>query len=254
MAKSLVFLSHISQEQDLANAFKVFLEDSFLGLIEVFVSSNEESLPAGSKWLDSITHALRTCTVEILLCSARSIERRWINFEAGAGWVRGIPVIPICHSGLTRDALPPPLNSLQAANASDADHLRRVLGTVATALGSRTPTVNLDAFAERIKSIEETLSLWSQLEEFAQLLGDARSNLLQNLADGRGVKWPNCPDDRARGFLSFAHFLAVHEICRLEDTGVAFAGGIGQVRDLIFHPLSQSARILRSPQFKFRAS
>lgn len=100
MEKSSVFISHIGDEATIAREFKSLIEENFLGMIEVFVSSDGSSVKMGEKWLNDISDALERCAVEIVICSPISVRRPWINFEAGAGWVRGIPVIPLCHSGM----------------------------------------------------------------------------------------------------------------------------------------------------------
>lgn len=99
MDKPVVFISHITEEKEMAMELKKLIEESFLGMLDVFVSSDENSISSGSKWLDNITSALSSCAIELILCSPNSVKRPWINFEAGAGWVRDIPVIPLCHSG-----------------------------------------------------------------------------------------------------------------------------------------------------------
>lgn len=109
-AKTLVFISHITPEKEVAIAFKELIEESFLNMIEVFVSSDGESINMGQRWLESITVALKKCSIEIVLCSPQSVQRPWINFEAGAAWIRDIPVIPLCHSGMEPSKLPVPLN------------------------------------------------------------------------------------------------------------------------------------------------
>jgi len=93
--KPTIFISHISEEKELATILKKHLENDFLELIEVFVSSDTESIFAGSNWLDSISSALRDACTELVLCSKASVNRPWINFEAGAGWMKKIPVYRI---------------------------------------------------------------------------------------------------------------------------------------------------------------
>ncbi len=44
MTKSLVFISHIGDEAEIATEFKTLIEDHFLGLIDVFVSSDGTSI------------------------------------------------------------------------------------------------------------------------------------------------------------------------------------------------------------------
>ena len=116
--KPRVFLSHISDEASLADILKKHLLKDFLGLIDVFVSSDEASIETGENWLDAIEEALKTAKIELILCSTASVKRPWINFEAGAGWLRGLPIVPICHTGLQPAELPMPLLVLQAIEAN----------------------------------------------------------------------------------------------------------------------------------------
>ena len=52
MAKTRVFMSRISAEMALAQALKERLQRGFLGLLDIFVSSDQTTIRAGSKWLD----------------------------------------------------------------------------------------------------------------------------------------------------------------------------------------------------------
>src|ERR1700722_15407363 len=98
--KKRLFISHISEERSIAEQLKTALVRDFLGLLDVFVSSDTESIAAGAEWLRSIEKALHDCAVFVVLCSPESVRRPWINFEAGAAWMRDIPLIPVCHAGL----------------------------------------------------------------------------------------------------------------------------------------------------------
>jgi hypothetical protein len=153
--KALVFISHITEEKELAVAFKSLIEEAFLGMIEVFVSSSPSGIEMGRRWLEKITSALKSCAVEIILTSPESVKRPWINFEAGAGWIRDIPVIPLCHSGMTPNMLPPPLSQLQAALASDETKLELVFPVLANAIGCAVPEVDFSGFVARVKSFEK---------------------------------------------------------------------------------------------------
>ena len=79
MSKPLVFISHITAEADIAVALKELVETSFLGMIEVFVSSDGRSIELGQKWLDDITAALKTCAVEIIIASPQLITSATAN-------------------------------------------------------------------------------------------------------------------------------------------------------------------------------
>ena len=97
--KPRLFLSHIHEEAALAGVLKKWTQKSFLGQCDVFVSSDRDSIPAGSKWFDKIGEALADSRVFVVLCSPESLRRPWINFETGYGFAKGVEVVPVCHSG-----------------------------------------------------------------------------------------------------------------------------------------------------------
>jgi hypothetical protein len=49
--KPKMFISHISEAAEIAGLFKTEIERAFLGLVDVFVSSNAEAIRLGSNWL-----------------------------------------------------------------------------------------------------------------------------------------------------------------------------------------------------------
>lgn len=153
-SKPLVFISHVTADADIAKLLKGVFETHFLGMIEVFVSSDGHSIPLGQKWLDSISSALHRCVIQIVICSPASITRPWVNFEAGAGWVRDVPIVPICHSGLSPHDLPIPLNLLQATKATDEAGLQFVIHRLAEAIHSKIPDVDFGPFIEKVRQLE----------------------------------------------------------------------------------------------------
>lgn len=154
MNKPLVFISHIAEEKEIALALKNLIESSFLEMIAVFVSSDFDSINLGQKWLDNITVSLKNCAMEIIICSPVSVKRQWINFEAGAGWVRDIPVIPLCHSGMLPSELPIPMNLLQAAIATEESSLKQIFPVLARAIESTIPDANFGRFISKVKDFE----------------------------------------------------------------------------------------------------
>lgn len=163
MIKPIVFISHITEEKEMALALKDLIEKSFLGMIDVFVSSDENSIASGSRWLDNITKALKDCAVELILCSPKSVKRPWINFEAGAGWIRDINVIPLCHSGMEPSKLPIPLNLLQAVRISELSSLKLIFPVLAEAIGAKIPNVSFDEFIGEMKILEEKYTFWNEV-------------------------------------------------------------------------------------------
>jgi hypothetical protein len=152
--KKRVFISHISEETDLAQALKRRLDIDFLGLLDIFVSSDQTSIEAGSKWLDEVDQALKSADLQMVLCSKKSVSRPWVNFEAGAAWLRGIPVIPVCHSDLKLIGLPAPFSMLQGIEASEPGGLKRLYGLIAKTIESNMPAVDFGAVAAEIRDTE----------------------------------------------------------------------------------------------------
>jgi len=155
MTRPLIFISHISEEAELATALKESIQDSFLGMIEIFVSSDKQSIPLGSNWLQQISTALERASIILICCGPQSISRPWINFEAGAGWVRKVSVVPICHSGLEPSKLSLPFSLLQGIEIRDAKEISELFGLIASSIGCTKPKVMHDDLVAKIKHFEK---------------------------------------------------------------------------------------------------
>lgn len=138
-----IFISHITGEVSIASVMKEWIESSFVGQCDVFVSSDKDDIPAGTKWLEEIDKALEDAVALIVLCSPASLSRPWINFETGCGWIKRVPVIPICHSGQKKGALPPPISMFQALELEDKSFVNDLLSSLAKHLGfSKIPRID----------------------------------------------------------------------------------------------------------------
>ena len=162
------FISHISEEAEVASRLKEVLDQDFLGNLNVFVSSDSESIAAGEDWLKSIDEALRNSKLLIILCSPVSIRRPWINFEAGAAWVLDVPIIPLCHAGLTPNDLPMPLSLRQGLSLKDEESLRRLYQRIAKELSCLVPNRSFLKLAEELSRASE-LRTTAEQPEYRQL-------------------------------------------------------------------------------------
>ncbi len=149
-----IFISHISKEANIAKVLKEWIETSFVGECDVFVSSDKADIPAGSKWLDEIDTALESAKALIVLCSRKSLTRPWINFEMGCGWIKRVPVIPICHTDQKKGELPFPISMFQALEIEDANFVDDLMSSLADHLGfSKTPKIDKESMkSELIKA------------------------------------------------------------------------------------------------------
>ncbi len=147
-----IFISHISEEKSLALVMKSWLESSF-PQIKVFVSSDPDDIPAGTKWLNKISDALKESTLLIILYSPQSTLRPWINFEAGCGWIKDIPIMPICHSGLTINQIGAPISSFQGLEIESDDFPKRFFEDIAKQAGlTNAPHLATDEFMGEVKT------------------------------------------------------------------------------------------------------
>ena len=145
--KVQVFISHITMERELALFLKDKIEKHFLGFVDVFVSSDHDSIEAGEPWLEALQRNLKTASLQIILCSPTSISRPWVNFEAGAGWLKGIPLVPLCHSKLEPEKLPMPLSTLEGGKTSDPETFFRLYRRIAKLVPCACPEFDMKALA-----------------------------------------------------------------------------------------------------------
>lgn len=152
-----VFISHISEEGNIALLLKEIISRDFGEHVKVFVSSDHTSIDAGAVWLTTLKEALVKADVVIILCSNASVQRPWVQFELGGAWLRGTPVIPICHAKMLTKDLPIPLSWLQALNLRDPADLPRLYARLSQLLQSPfTPQIqDLDKVKARIDELEE---------------------------------------------------------------------------------------------------
>ena len=147
---SKVFISHLDEEVALATVLKNWIETAFLGQVEVFVSSHD--ITAGEQWFARLEDELSDAKVMLVLCSAASVSMPWINFETGACHLKGIPVIPICHSGMDVESLPVPLSFFQSLNSGDQHFPQELMKDLAKHLGySSAPRLPYEEFAADLR-------------------------------------------------------------------------------------------------------
>jgi hypothetical protein len=116
-----VFISFIHEDEKVADGVKTFLNVKLEGGSKIFLASDKWAIYAGQDWLQRIKEELASAKVVVLLLSKRSIGRPWVNFEAGAAWLKNIAIVPACFGDLQKEALPKPYSNIQALSLEDAD-------------------------------------------------------------------------------------------------------------------------------------
>lgn len=181
------FISHITEESSIAICLKDWIESSLLGNCSVFVSSDSEAIPAGFKWLDKINDALQTTQVMFVLCSSQSLQRPWINFEMGYAWSRNIPVIPLCHSGISKSSLPRPVGDFQALNIDDSNFVNLLLESLKTHF--KLPKIpRIDAVKMQIELLNAINTVKQTDMTSVKTQQNSTENLDKKLFSGEGIK------------------------------------------------------------------
>lgn len=149
-----IFISHISEEAELAALLQQRIVADFQGKVEVFVSSNLENISAGDDWLKSIRSALERAGVELILCSRLSITRPWVNFEVGAAWLKQIPIVPVCHSGLQVSDLPVPYSIFNGVEVDLERDLKKLYSGIARILNVNCPESDFGSFVAAVRTFQ----------------------------------------------------------------------------------------------------
>jgi len=83
---SLVFISHDSRDDELAEAFSKLLSSVSAGVLKSFRSSDRrgsQGIAYGTEWYPELMKNLSAASDVVCLLTQRSIERPWILYEAG---------------------------------------------------------------------------------------------------------------------------------------------------------------------------
>jgi len=153
----LIFVSHAAMDQGLAMLLKTALEQLLPG-IEVFVSSDPEDLKPGDTWVEVILENLRRAQLILALATQRGLSRKWVWYESGATWSRGVRLIPCCLGSLRKGELPAPFSSFQALNIDEADDFRRLLRIAAEVLGlSPVESGDVPNLVRKLKETDEKI-------------------------------------------------------------------------------------------------
>lgn len=130
MQKPTIFISHSSVDKDLILQIKSLISACTSGTVDLFQSSDGESIPFGNNWIHQVEENLKKSQIMLVFVSPRSAMSSWIYFEAGFAYSKGIKVIPIGIDGVDIGSLKPPLNLLQGFNISSAEGLNNIIAVL----------------------------------------------------------------------------------------------------------------------------
>ncbi|WP_419205997.1 hypothetical protein [Photobacterium leiognathi] len=226
MSRPIIFVSHAAVDSEIAGIFKADVEKNFLGMCQLFVSSDLGSIQGGVEWIQNIKTNLSNAVISIGLYSPVALTRPWIYAEFGAGWIRNIPTITLCHSGLKKDDLPVPLSHFQALDLIDELHLKHLYEQISKAIDCQLPAINYEEEALRYKNVTEKYRIERTIIEWF-------SHLSQWNPEFEGIYHGNdgieilIPSQFEAPFFNFKREIESLKHLRFEPRGMAMGTRVG---------------------------
>lgn len=129
MSKPTLFFSHSSKDKDMIFSIKNKIMEYTGNTLEIFMSSDGQSIPFGTNWIHKIEDGLNNAKIMFVFVTENSVPSGWIYFEAGFAYSKGIQVIPV-GVGIDIGSLKAPLNLLQGFNITSADGLNNFISII----------------------------------------------------------------------------------------------------------------------------
>ncbi len=130
LKKPIIFFSHSTVDKDILIKLKNILVSKTGNALEVFLSSDGQSIQFGKNWVHRIQEALDTASMMFVFLTPNSIQSNWIFFEAGYAYSKGITVVPVGFLGTDLNQIAPPLSLLQGFNITNQDSLNNLISTI----------------------------------------------------------------------------------------------------------------------------
>ena len=134
-SKPTVFFSHSSRDQSELGRLKDLFVQKTGGSIDVFLSSDGQSIPLGRNWVHRIQEALEHANLMVVFVTPTSLRSSWLFFESGFAYSKKIRVVPVGFLGVDLANLPPPLSLLQGFNITSEAGLNNLIAVTNETFG-----------------------------------------------------------------------------------------------------------------------
>ena len=184
MTKPTIFFSHSSKDADMIFTIQNRFNSITGGVLDIFQSSDGQSIPFGRNWLHKIEEGLKQATIMFVFVTPNSIASNWIYFEAGFVYSKNIEVIPV-GIGIDIALLKPPLNLLQGFNITSSDSMNNFISIINKKLEYQFE----DKFVEQdFLDIKILQSLGSIYFDLKNIFSSMTSELFSEYPDRKGGK------------------------------------------------------------------
>lgn len=131
--KPTLFLSHAAKDSRSVGLLKDRLVILSSGAIDIFLSSDGQSIPFGRNWVHQVEEALNRAKLMFVFLSPAALQSRWVSFESGFAYAKGILVVPVGILGVDLASVGPPLGLLQGFNIASAPAMNNLIKTINSA-------------------------------------------------------------------------------------------------------------------------
>lgn len=156
-----IFVSHSHPDKPLVDALKKLIESIFKNSVLLSISSEkaeEEGVEAGEEWKKWIHEKITECDIMLVVMTPYSVQRPWVMKEVGFAQGKDKVIVPLLF-GLGGNAIPPPLQDLQAVQGDEKQDVLRVLKKFRSTLELQHDVGFIDdPVKEYLKSIKKALT------------------------------------------------------------------------------------------------
>ncbi len=157
--KPLVFISHDTRDDKLAEAFSALLKSVSAGVLKSFRTSDRkgnQGIEYGVEWYPEIIKNIQNASDVVCLLTERSINRPWILFEAGmAKGKLETPILGVALGISLKDASSGPFAQFQNCG-DDEDSLTKLVFQLVDRIPSSEP--DEDTIKFRVGKFKESVS------------------------------------------------------------------------------------------------
>lgn len=169
--KKTIFLSHASEDRDLAKALQNAIEEAFPEAFNIFNAFEANSIAPSDDWLAKLRSAIHDSSYVLVLLTRNSLDRPWIYWETGVADHRGIRIIPLLGPGCEITTLPDPFRAIQGVSILDKRGIQRLMNELAKLPGMTLPSTSYDpsAVVKKLQEAEINYSgkQWSEMADSA---------------------------------------------------------------------------------------
>lgn len=130
MSKPTIFFSHSSLDKAPIGLLKDLFCTKTGGAIEVFLSSDGQSIPLGRNWVYRVQEGLEDAALMVVFVTPNSIGSGWVYFETGYVYAKGKRVVPVGFMGIDLAEVRPPIGLLQGFNITSHEGLNNLIALV----------------------------------------------------------------------------------------------------------------------------